>query len=54
MNGSGNNNKRKKKVQYVSTGTSGESIKRSKDTKTFGTEFGMQMIADRLEMDGIN
>ena len=40
--------KQRKKVQYVSTRTSGESRKCSKDTETFGKEFGMPMIADRV------
>ena len=40
--------KRKKKVQYVSIGTSGEKRQRSKDPGKFGTEVGMQMIADRF------
>ena len=39
---------RKKKVQCVSDGTSGESSTSSVDPGTFGTEFGMQMIADRF------
>ena len=45
--------KRKKKVQCVSNGTSGESKTSSVDPGTFGTEFGMQMIADRFG-DGWN
>ena len=40
--------KRKKKVQYVSIGTSGKSSKSSKIPDKFGTEFGMQMITDRF------
>ena len=32
----------------MSTGTSEESRKRSKDTETFGTEFRMQMITGRF------
>merc|ERR1712238_159910 len=40
--------KRQKKVQCEKIGTSGESSKRSKDPGKFGTEFGMQMIADRF------
>ena len=38
--------KQKKKVQYVSIGTSDEKRQRSKDPEKFGTEVGMQMIAD--------
>ena len=45
--------KRKKKVQCVSNGTSGESRTSSVDPGTFGTEFGMQMIADQFG-DGWN
>jgi len=33
----------------VTSGTSGESRKCSKDPRKFGTEVGMQMIADRFE-----
>jgi len=40
--------KRKKKVQCVSNGTSGESRTSSLDPRTFGTEIGMQMIADQF------
>ena len=40
--------KRRKKVQCVSIGTSGESRKSTKDPGKFGTEVGMQMIADRF------
>ena len=40
--------KRKKRVQCVSNGTSGENRTSSVDPGTFGTEFGMQMIADRF------
>jgi len=40
--------KRQKKVQCEKIGTNGESRKRSKDPGMFGTEFGMQMIADRF------
>ena len=32
----------------MSTGTNDERRKRSKDTEIFGTEFGMQMIADQF------
>ena len=35
-------------VQYVSIGTSDESRKRSKDLEKYGTEFGMQMIANEF------
>merc|ERR1712238_521702 len=40
--------KRQKKVQCEKIGSSGKSSKRSKDPGKFGTEFGMQMIADRF------
>ena len=40
--------KRKKKAQYASIETSGKSRKSSKDPEKFGTEFGMQMIADQF------
>ena len=40
------NKKRKKKVQCATYETSGKSRKRSKDPGKYGTEFGMQMIAD--------
>ena len=38
----------------MSIGTSAESRKSSKDPGKYGTEFGMQMIAGRLETAGIN
>ena len=40
--------KRKKRVQCATIGTSGESRKRSKDSRKFGTAFGIQIIADRF------
>jgi len=40
--------KQKKKVQYVSIGTSDVQRQRSKDPGKYGMEFGMQMIADRF------
>ena len=41
------NSKQKKNVQYMSIRPSGKSKKRNKDTETFGTKFGMQMITDQ-------
>jgi len=40
--------KQRKKVQYVSIGTSGENRQRSKYPGKVGTEEGMQLIADRF------
>ena len=40
--------KQKKKVRYVSIGTNDVQRQRSKDPGKYGTEFGMQMIADQF------
>ena len=40
--------KRKKKVQHTSSGSSGDSRKRSKDTEIFGMKIERQMIVDQF------